>query len=299
MRGGRGYGARRYGTRARGAGEFEVHVLQGGRTGHHPFQSGERVDGPEHLAGSRGLQHQGAALDRGPVHAGQGSGLLDTDPAHGQQQPRGRSGRGDQPVRGVEGGDPAVDEDGDAVAQRLGLVEVVGRVDDRAALALEGAQHLPQIAAGLRVEGGRRLVQEDQLRAVDEGGGDGQALALAAGEVLHEDVPLLGEPHALQRAVGGRRCAAVQARDRDEVLARALPYEEGRGLGLHAHPGQQVGVAGPGTPAEDGDRAAVGLPQSLHDLDEGRLARPVGAEQSEELAAAHVEETPSTARRSP
>ena len=114
---------------------------------------------------------------------------LGAEPFGGDQQPGlGAPPAGDQVVRGVQGGDRAVDDDGDPVAQRLGLVEVVGGVDDGAALRLEPAQHLPQIAAGLRVERGGRLVEEDQLRVVHERGGDGQALALAAGEVLDPHV---------------------------------------------------------------------------------------------------------------
>ena len=82
------------------------------------------------------------------------------------------------------------------------------------------------------------------------------------------------------------RSSAVQAGDRSQVLARGEPDEERGGLGLHAHPGQQGEVARPRGQAEDADRAGVGLPQPLHDLDQRGLARAVGAEEPEELAAA-------------
>src|SRR5262249_38258532 len=62
-----------------------------------------------------------------------------------------------------------------------------------------------------------------------------------------------------------------------------------RGLELHADPGQQVRVPRPGRQAEHGYLAAVGLPQALHDLERGGLARPVGAKDPEELPRGHLD----------
>jgi ABC-type Fe3+/spermidine/putrescine transport system ATPase subunit len=54
------------------------------------------------------------------------------------------------------------------VAQLLGLVHVVRRQHERDALLLEPVQAVPQDVAGLRIEAGGRLVEEQQLRIVDQ-----------------------------------------------------------------------------------------------------------------------------------
>ena len=76
--------------------------------------------------------------------------------------------------------DVAVVHDGDAIAQLLRLIHVVRRQHDRPALALEGDDQIPQLAPGLRIEAGRRLVEEDQLGIADERARQRQALFLAA-----------------------------------------------------------------------------------------------------------------------
>src|SRR5688572_14175335 len=62
----------------------------------------------------------------------------------------------------------------------------------------DGLQDIPQVAAGLGVQPGRRLVQEDHIGVVDEGAGDRQALLLPAGELVLPGVGLLGHADQLQ-----------------------------------------------------------------------------------------------------
>ena len=87
------------------------------------------------------------------------------------------------------GDEAAVVDDADAVAQGLGLVHVVGGHEDRGAALADGADHVPHGQAGLGVERGGELVEEDELGPVDQGQGDEHALALAAGELV--DVGIL------------------------------------------------------------------------------------------------------------
>ena len=64
--------------------------------------------------------------------------------------------------------DPPVLDDRHPVGQRLRLVEVVRREQDRLAERLERADRVPGVAARGRVEARGRLVEEDQLRVADQ-----------------------------------------------------------------------------------------------------------------------------------
>ena len=91
--------------------------------------------------------------------------------------------RGDQLARRVEGHDLAVIDDGDAVAEPLGFVHVMRGEQHSAAGLAEAADDVPELAARLRIEAGRRFVEKQQLRIADEGTGHGQPLLLSAGEI--------------------------------------------------------------------------------------------------------------------
>src|SRR4051812_34451942 len=71
-------------------------------------------------------------------------------------------------ARRALGEDAAALDDRHAVGERLGLVEVVRRQQDRLAEVAERADGLPGGAAGRGVEAGRRLVEEHQLGVADE-----------------------------------------------------------------------------------------------------------------------------------
>ncbi len=84
------------------------------------------------------------------------------------------------------------------------------------------AEQLAQLDPGARVEAGRRLVEEQDLRVVDEGVGEAQPLLHAARERLDVVVALVGEVHQLEQVAdhpsprGGRQ--AVAAREEVQVL---------------------------------------------------------------------------------
>ena len=83
--------------------------------------------------------------------------------------------------------------DGDPLAHRHRLDLVVGDVDDRRLEALVEAGDLgPRLDAQLGVEVGERLVHQEDGGLADDGPAEGDALALAAGELLGlavEEVP--------------------------------------------------------------------------------------------------------------
>ena len=83
--------------------------------------------------------------------------------------------------------------DRDLLAEDLGLVHVVRREDDGAALGVDGPQDVPEVASRLRVQGRRRLVEEDDVGVMDEGAGDREPLLLSSRQLLRRGGTLLGE----------------------------------------------------------------------------------------------------------
>ena len=98
---------------------------------------------------------------------------------------------GDQLTRRAQRDDLALIDHGDAVAEPLGLVHVMGGEQDGATPVLQVANDVPELAARLRVEPGGGLVEEEQLGVADQRDGHGKTLLLAAGELFHNALALL------------------------------------------------------------------------------------------------------------
>jgi hypothetical protein len=71
-------------------------------------------------------------------------------------------------------------DDREAVAQRVGLLEVVGGEEDRRPQLAELPDLLPHARPRLGIEAGRRLVEEQDLRPVDDPEADVEPAAHAA-----------------------------------------------------------------------------------------------------------------------
>ena len=93
----------------------------------------------------------------------------------------------------------------EAVAQLFGLVHVVGRQHERHPALLESIQAVPQQMAGLRVEAGRRFVEQQERRLVDERSGDRQPSLHPARERLDLVVRALGELGEVEQLIGALR----------------------------------------------------------------------------------------------
>ena len=97
------------------------------------------------------------------------------------------------------------------------------RQDERHAALLQPKETIPDDVARLRVETGRRLVEQQHVRVVHERARDRQAALHAAGERLDGVVCALGQLHEFEQLVrthaqllaGETEVAAVD----DEVLA--------------------------------------------------------------------------------
>ena len=89
--------------------------------------------------------------------------------------------------------DAPVIDDRDAVAQPFGFFHVVRGQHDRAARAAKAQHQLPQLAARLRIQPGRRLVEEQDVRLADQRARDRQPLPLAARQLADPRVTLLSQ----------------------------------------------------------------------------------------------------------
>src|SRR5262249_30551023 len=91
----------------------------------------------------------------------------------------------DQRGRGAKGNDLAVADHRHAIAQALSLIHVMSGQHDGSALGTEGAEDVPELPAGLRIQTGGRLIEEEQIRIADQSASDRQALTLSSGEFPH------------------------------------------------------------------------------------------------------------------
>src|SRR5207248_7038381 len=107
--------------------------------------------------------------------------------------------------------DLACAQDGDAVGELLGFVEVVRREQDRFAERAQVADRLPGGAARAGVEARRRLVEEDQLRIADERKREVESALLSARQRAHAGTGLLGEADELHALVDVARPLVVAA----------------------------------------------------------------------------------------
>ena len=86
-------------------------------------------------------------------------------------------------------------------ASSVGLVEVLGRQEDRDAVGDQLADGLPHDPAAARVEPGRGLVEEDDPRVADEGHGEVEPPAHAAGVRRDRLLRRLDEVEALEQLI--------------------------------------------------------------------------------------------------
>ncbi len=99
-------------------------------------------------------------------------------------------------------------DDGDAVAEFVGFLHVVGGEDDGDAFMPERCDGFPHGDAALRVEAGGGLVEEEDLGPVGDGAGDLDALGEAAGKLAGVGFDALGEVELLEQLAVRARASA-------------------------------------------------------------------------------------------
>ena len=171
----------------------------------------------------------------------------------------------------------------------LRLVHVVRADEHRDAARGEAVQLVPEVAPGLRIDAGGRLVEQQQLRLVQQAGGEREALLPAAGELAGELLRAIGETELREGRfdAGPDIVHRVHPRDEAQVLAdrQVLPQREAlRHVADVAL--DRLGLA-QDVEAETGALAAVGREQPAQHPDRRGLAAAVRPEEAEDLAAAH------------
>ena len=125
--------------------------------------------------------------------------------------------------------DAAVQQADDAGGIALGQLRIVRDHDDKA-VARDLLENFHDLHARLGVQRAGRLVRQQNVRVVDEGAGDGDALHLAAGHLVWPLVQLIAEADLLQHGNGaGTALLAGNAGERQgqlDVCQHALVRDE-------------------------------------------------------------------------
>ena len=189
---------------------------------------------------------------------------------------------------GAVGDEVAAVDDGDVGAEALDDFEDVGGEEDGGAAGDHALEHGFESAGGDGVDAFEGLVEEEDFGAVDDGGGEGEFLLHAVGEVGDEFFCFVGEAHELEElggaGGGGGGVEAVHAADEAEVFGCGETAEEGEAFGDDADLALDFDGVGGGVEAEDLDAAGGGSEEAGEHLDGGGFAGAVGAEEAEELA---------------
>ena len=174
--------------------------------------------------------------------------------------------------------DMAVEAD-DAVGGGHDQMQVVADHEDAAALLLADAVDQPEEGGlALVVDAGGRLVEHEEVGTTEQGAGEQDALQLAAGERLQRPAAEPGDADA------GERCLPLGGRMAVRQVEEAVDVDrQGR---IDGEALRHVGEAQAGRAR---DPAGIGLDDAEHQLDQGRLARTVRADQADDLAAVQGE----------
>lgn len=119
-----------------------------------------------------------------------------------------------------EGDEPAVIEDGDAVGERLGLVDEVSGEEDGGAFITECAHVLEDVSSCVWIDAGGRFIEYEQRRSVDGGDGELEASLHALGPVSDAFVGAMVEMESFELGDNVRVRDAVEAGEESEMFAR-------------------------------------------------------------------------------
>ena len=157
-----------------------------------------------------------------------------------------------------QGDEPAVGDEGDGVA-RLGLVDVLGRHEQRPTLVAQPVQLVPDAGPEQRVDARGRLVEEQQRRVMDEGAGQLEPALHAARQGAGPsaaDVPQVDQLEDLAGpAMAGPPQDPEQRGHEVDVLARRQVRVQGELLGHVADPLAGLAAEAARVLAQDADRA--------------------------------------------
>jgi hypothetical protein len=189
---------------------------------------------------------------------------------------------------GAIGDQRAFVDDEDAVADALDDIEHVGAVEDGFAVGGQGGEQVFDEDGGIDIEAGEGLIEEDDVRVVEQGGGDQDFLPHAFGIGIEAGHAVAGEAEGFQDVAD----AGLQGIFGDVVEAAAEFEEFLPGEAIEKHRGfrhvaddlfdvdglfreRQTGY---------GDGSGGGDEDAGDELDGGALAGAVGSEEADDLA---------------
>src|SRR5829696_4308837 len=250
-----------------------------------PYRQADLLQGP--IVRISGRQRQAAHRERLLAGSRRPTGLHLADLGADHQ---GRDGAGARLARVERRDDPAVAQHGRGPAQAAHLLELVRDVEDRAAFAGKPLERLEEPLGLLRGQHRGRLVEDDELRILEQAADDLDPLPLAGRKGPDRPIGLQPEPVAAADLVEppAHRLERGGAGERDgDVLGDGELVEEREVLEHHvdAEAARLDRRADAHRPALPGDLARTRLDHAVEDLDEGRLAGAVLAEERVDLAA--------------
>ncbi len=172
-------------------------------------------------------------------------------------------------------------DDPDPVGEHVGLLEVLGREEDRRPLAVEGLDLLPDLLAADRVEAGGRLVEEQHPRLVHERRGEVEPAPHPARVGPDPAIGRLAQPDPLEQGVAA--CAGPRPWRSRAASPAARSARVRSSTGRARPPGGRPRSRGvPRRPLDDvvpGDPRATrrGAKQRRQHAHRGRLAGAVRA----------------------
>ena len=169
----------------------------------------------------------------------------------------------------------------------LGLVHVMGRHQRGEPARGERMDLVPELAPGLGIDAGGRLVEQQKLRMRQGAGAERQPLLPAAGQQPGDLVLAAGEAEMLDHLARclGRLRQPVDARDELQVLLHREVLIETEALRHVADLALDLLGLGADVVAQTSAGALVGRQQTAQHADRGGLAGAVGAEKAVDGAA--------------
>ena len=197
-----------------------------------------------------------------------------------------------QRPRRAQGDEFAAVHDAEAVAV-FGLLHVVCGHENRDALSGQRVDQVPELAPAVGVDAGRGLVEEEDGRLVQDGAAKGEALLPAAREFGGARMPVVLQPRHGEHPVLARGLLiagqAIDAAVEIDVLLDGEFVVEREPLAHVAD--ARLDLLGVAHDVEARHAALAGsrCEQAAEHADGGGLARAVGSEKTEDLAAPHAE----------
>jgi hypothetical protein len=184
--------------------------------------------------------------------------------------------------------DVTVVDDPDAVREDIGLLQILRREEDRdAVVPCQPAHLVPEGRAALDIEPGRRLVEEENPRRMDEGKREVEAPLHPAGVAAHLAVGGLGEADALEEKLATRGALrareALEGRLQPQMLTAGEQRVEGRLLERGADRCTDLRALADDVEPGHGRSARRRGEKRRQHVHRGRLAGAVRAEETEDL----------------